>query len=67
MPRHLRDLDDEVEGPVDGSDEDGEEGALLTLGLLEGDEEGCLETLDDSDGEVRWRGRSLGRWLRLGT
>ena len=52
MLRHLRDLDSEAEGLVDGSDEEGEEGALLTLGLLEGGEEGCVETLDDPDGEV---------------
>ena len=26
--------------------------AVLTLGLLEGDKDGCAETLDDPDGEV---------------
>ena len=34
------DSDGEVEGSVDGSDDGSEEGALLTLRLLEGDEEG---------------------------
>ena len=52
MLRQLRDLDHDAEGPVDGFDEEGGEGALLTLGLLEGGEEGCVETLDDPDGEV---------------
>jgi hypothetical protein len=29
-----------------------EESALLKLGLLKGDEDGCAETLDDPDGDV---------------
>ena len=44
--------DAEVEGPEIGSDEGPEEGALLTLGLLEGDEDACAETLRNLDGEV---------------
>ena len=42
----LGDPDGNVEGPLDGCDEGPEDGALLKLGLLEGDEEGC------PDGEV---------------
>ena len=37
---------------MDGSDEGPEEGALLKLGLLEGDDEGWAETLGDPDGGV---------------
>jgi hypothetical protein len=42
----------ELDGSVDGSDEGLEEGALLTLGLLEGDEEDCAERLGGADGEL---------------
>jgi hypothetical protein len=39
----------ELEGLVDGSDdEELEEGPLLKLGLLEGDEEGWAETMGDA-------------------
>jgi hypothetical protein len=38
--------------PRDGSDEGPEEGAMLKLGLLEGDEEGCAEKLDSPNKEV---------------
>jgi hypothetical protein len=44
----LGDPDGEVEGPVDDSDEDGEEGALLTIGLPAGYDDGrglCLRHL----------------------
>ena len=37
------------EGTVDGSDEGLKEGALLTLGLLEGDREGSAATLGDAE------------------
>ena len=40
------DVEGELEGPVEGSDVGPEEGALLKVGLPEGDEEGCGETLD---------------------
>jgi hypothetical protein len=39
-------------GSVHRSGVGGAEGALLTLGLLEGDEEGCAETLGDPDADV---------------
>ena len=51
IPRSL-DQRPELEGPVDGSDKRLEEGALLKLGWIEGDEEGCAEALGDPDGEV---------------
>ena len=41
-----------LEGPVDGSDVNAEEGALLKLGLLQGDDEGWLD-VDDAGPEVR--------------
>jgi hypothetical protein len=42
QPYHESDPDGEVEGPVevDGCDEGPEEGAVLKLGMLEGDEDG---------------------------
>jgi hypothetical protein len=42
QPYHESDPDREVEGPVevDGCDEGPEEGAVLKLGMLEGDEAG---------------------------
>lgn len=44
---------EEQNEPRDGSDEEPEEGALLTPGLLEADEEGCVETFGDPGGEVK--------------
>ena len=37
---------------MDGSDEGPEEGTLLKLGWLEGDDDGCAEALGEPDGEV---------------
>ena len=59
-----------LEGPVDGSDVKAEEGALLKLGLLQGEDEGDdggpevgpADTIGDTGGELarrpsRWLGR----------
>jgi hypothetical protein len=49
VPKHqVTQADGELDGPADGSDEGLEEGALLKLGLLEGEggnDEGCAEML----------------------
>ena len=52
LDRDTGDAGGEVEGPVDGGHVGTEEGALLQLGVLAGDEEGWTETLGDPDGEV---------------
>jgi hypothetical protein len=52
MCRHTRRRRWRARRPRDGSDEGPEEGAMLKLGLLEGDEKSCPERLSDTDGEV---------------
>jgi hypothetical protein len=54
---------DELEGPVEGCDDGPEEGALLPLGWLEGDEEGSVEGDDDGPelGAVETLGEVLGK------
>ena len=52
-----------LEGPVDGSDVKAEKGALLKLGVLQGEDEGdddgpkvgVADTLGDADGELARR------------
>jgi hypothetical protein len=59
-------------GTVDGSDDGLEEGGLLRLGLLQGDEGGSAETLGNSYGELEGLvdgsddGLDEGALLRLG-